>query len=265
MHLLVIDPQNDFCDPRGSLTVPGADLDMERLARLVRRLGAGLERVHVTLDSHHRLDIAHPLWWVDAAGVPPAPFTRITPDQVASGRWTTRDPLARERSLAYLRALDDGGRYPHVVWPEHCRIGSWGHGVFPPLFDALMAWERHGTPVHWVPKGDNPWTEHFSALRAEVPDPDDPSTGLHTGLLAALDDEALVLVAGEARSHCVASTVRDLVQHVEPARVVLVSDAMSDVPDPPGTTLFSDLGAALVADLRGLGARVATTAELVGS
>jgi nicotinamidase-related amidase len=29
-HLLVIDPQVDFCDPSGSLYVPGAEDDMGR-------------------------------------------------------------------------------------------------------------------------------------------------------------------------------------------------------------------------------------------
>lgn len=30
VHLLVIDPQKDFCNPNGSLFVTGADKDMDR-------------------------------------------------------------------------------------------------------------------------------------------------------------------------------------------------------------------------------------------
>jgi nicotinamidase-related amidase len=38
LHLVVIDPQYDFCDPNGSLFVPEADNDMKRLAVMVERL-----------------------------------------------------------------------------------------------------------------------------------------------------------------------------------------------------------------------------------
>lgn len=75
VHLLIIDPQNDFCDlpaqylPVDPLTgqavapalpVPGAHADMQRLARFVDATAPALSAVTVTLDSHHRLDIAHP-------------------------------------------------------------------------------------------------------------------------------------------------------------------------------------------------------------
>ena len=40
IHLVAIDPQNDFCRPDGALSVPGASADMDRLALLVHRLNA---------------------------------------------------------------------------------------------------------------------------------------------------------------------------------------------------------------------------------
>ncbi len=135
IHLLVIDPQNDFCDPRdGSLFVPGADADMGRLSAMVDRLAPKIADVHVTLDSHHPVDIAHPVFWSDGSGAHPGPFTTITVADVESGRWTTTLPSARRRALEYLRALESGGRYPHTVWPPHCIIGSAGHNVVPDLF-----------------------------------------------------------------------------------------------------------------------------------
>ena len=82
-------------------------------------------------------------------------------------------------------------------------------------------------------KGTNPWTEHYSALMAEVPDPDDPRTQLNRGLLDALDRAELLLIAGEAGSHCVKATVEDLAQHLpggKLSRVVLLTDCMSPVP-----------------------------------
>ena len=44
IQLLIIDPQNDFCDPNGALFVPGADEDMKRLASMVMRLRGRLSR-----------------------------------------------------------------------------------------------------------------------------------------------------------------------------------------------------------------------------
>ena len=73
-QLLVIDPQNDFCDlpatycPAGnapSLPVAGAHADMQRLAAFIRTQGHQLDAITVTLDSHQRFDIANPdFWWV---------------------------------------------------------------------------------------------------------------------------------------------------------------------------------------------------------
>ena len=79
IHLLIIDPQNDFCDPQhGSLYVPGADTDMQRLADMITQMKHQLCDIHVTLDSHHLIDIAHPAFWQDSLGNPPAAFTQIT-------------------------------------------------------------------------------------------------------------------------------------------------------------------------------------------
>lgn len=264
-HLLVIDPQHDFCDPTGALFVPGADADMARLADLVRRHLPRIDAIHVTLDSHHLLDVAHPAWWRDAAGTPPAPFTLVSAADLAAGRFTTADPSARERTLAYLTALEARGRYRHCIWPPHCLLGSPGHAVVPDLAAAVSGWSaaRLRRPS-WVLKGLNPWTEHFSGIEAEIPDPGDPSTSRNDALLAALATAGTVLVAGEARSHCVASTVRDLVAALDPAarrRVVLLVDAMTDVPDPPGTTLFSDLGRRFVDDMVALGVRTGRTTD----
>src|SRR4030095_17235716 len=89
IELLVIDPQVDFCDPqRGSLYVPGAEHDMNRLAAMIRRLKDKLDDIHVTLDSHHLIHIAHPIFWKDSHGQHPAVFTRISRTEAADGAWT---------------------------------------------------------------------------------------------------------------------------------------------------------------------------------
>ena len=72
-------------------------------------------------------------------------------------------------------------------------------------------------------------TEHYSALQAEVPDANDPATGLNTTLLASLASAARVVVAGEASSHCVRATVEDLAEHIAPTKIVLLADCMHPV------------------------------------
>lgn len=263
-HLLIIDPQNDFVARNGALSVAGADADMDRLAALIRRKGAQIDAIHVTLDSHRILDVSHPRWWVDASGAHPAPFTVISAADVESGRWTTADPAARDRTLAYLRTLDAGGRYPHVIWPEHCLIGDPGHNVWPALSAAIHEWERAtGRLVDFVLKGMNPWTEHFSAVRAEVPDPTDATTDVNAALVADLEAADTVLVAGEALSHCLLSTVEDLARSfADPAstrKLVLLTDATSPVGDIGGATLFADRSRAFVANMQARGMQVATT------
>lgn len=267
VELLIIDPQNDFCDPSGSLSVPGADQDMIRLADMVRRLKHKLDDIHVTLDSHRLVDISHPSWWRDRAGNPPAPFTQISTDDLKSGRWTTTQPSAYRRSLKYLEDLDKTNRYPHVIWPPHCLIGSWGHSIYPELFQALQEWEERFALVDFVTKGSNPWTEHFSAVKAEVPDPEDPTTHVNTGLIQTLEEADIILLAGEAKSHCMANTVRDIAdcfsnpKYVE--KLVLLVDATSRVPDPPGTTLFTDLTVDFMQNLTARGMKISTTTEVL--
>lgn len=248
-HLLLIDPQNDFCDlppdwlPRSPVTgelwqpalpVAGAHGDMQRAAGLVKRLGGGIDAITVTLDSHHRIDIAHPGFWLEAAsGRAPGAFTPITAAQVRAGAYLPRDAAQLDRVLAYLDALEATGRYTLMVWPVHCQMGSWGHGVHAGLQVALDAWaDRQGRSVEVVTKGENPWTEHYSALQAEVPDPADADTELNQALLAELDRFDRVLIAGEAGSHCVRATVEHLAAHLPSGKLdklVLLTDCISPV------------------------------------
>lgn len=185
-----------------------------------------------------------------------------------AGKWTTTQPGAFSRSLEYLIELEKRARYPHVIWPEHCLIGDEGHNVHPLLSEAVHEWERSRFALpDMVTKGSNPWTEHFSAVQAEVPDPEDPTTQVNTSLIETLEEADVILLAGEARSHCLANTVRDIAAAFSNPdyvrKLVLLTDATSDVADPPGTTLFTDLGSAFVRDLTAMGMKTATTTDFL--
>jgi nicotinamidase-related amidase len=276
IQLLVIDPQNDFCDlppswcPVDPLTgdrvapalpVDGAHADMQRLAALIRAGGEGLSEITVTLDSHHRVDIAHPTFWQRGDGAPVAPFTPITAAQARAGEFRPRDAAALPRALAYLDELEARGRYTLMVWPVHCEIGTWGHGVHAAVRGAYNEWEeRTLRPVRKVTKGENPWTEHYSAVMAEVPDPADPRTQLDLGLIGALDRADELLVAGEAGSHCVRATTEHIVANLpggRPDRLVLLTDCMSPVAG------FEAQQAAFLDGMRALGVRTARCTDVL--
>ena len=217
IHLLIIDPQNDFLDiPGAALPVTGAAADMTRLAKFITDKGHKLEDIHVTLDSHQLIDIAHPAWWMDANGKRPSPFTLISAADIEAGIYTPRNPAVRARTLDYAHKLEaSADHYKILVWPAHCLIGTWGHNVYSPLNDALQAWaDKEYAMVDYVTKGSNPWTEHYGALLAEVPDPKDPSTSLNTQLLEILAESDIVLVGGEASSHCVLKTVTQIADNI---------------------------------------------------
>ncbi|MBP7564810.1 MAG: isochorismatase family protein [Burkholderiaceae bacterium] len=232
--LLLIDPQNDFMDiDHAALPVAGAMADMVRVAGFIDAARSRLTDIVVTLDSHHSVGIERPALWRTGDGGAVSPFTQITAADVRGGRYTPRDAAALPRVLAYLDALEAGGRYTLMVWPAHCEIGTWGHNVEPGIRDAYARWETATLrPVCKVFKGMNPWTENYSALQAEVPDPADPATQLNTGLIASLDAADCIVIAGEASSHCVRATTEHLADHLPSGRIdklVLLQDGMSAV------------------------------------
>ncbi|HET9957084.1 MAG TPA: hypothetical protein VFQ61_21455 [Polyangiaceae bacterium] len=244
-HLLLIDPQNDFCDLPASayselnagagpaLPVAGAHQDMLRVAALIEQAGAGLTDITITLDSHQHFDIGHPSFWRHADGTAVSPFTQVTADEVRAGRIVPRRAELVARVLQYLEALESRGRYRHMVWPVHCEIGTWGHNVHASVRRAYNQWEEaYDASVAKVLKGKNPYTEHYSAVQAEVPDPGDSETDVNRELLTSLEAADRVYIAGEASSHCVKSTVEHIVQFLSPTQrknLALLSDCMSPV------------------------------------
>jgi len=283
IHLLLIDPQNDFCDiptdlqpanplvaadPQGNiariapaLPVPGAHADMIRVANLIERIGDKLYDIHVTMDSHNPLDIAHPTWWRNEKGDMPAPFTLISEDDVLNGVWRARNPLAQAHSVKYVKSLKTKGRHVLIIWPEHCLIGQWGHNVHASVADSLNTWARKRLEVvDYVTKGSNALTEHYSAVQAEVPDPSDPSTMLNSRLITTLSQADVILIAGEALSHCVASTVRDIADNFGEENIkkmVLLTDCASSVSG------FENLGEQFIADMKLLGMQTALSTDFL--
>jgi nicotinamidase-related amidase len=240
-HLLIIDPQNDFCDIAGAaLPVPGADADLQRLAGFIASHAGALASITVTLDSHATVAVERTTFWLTGAGEAVAPFTFITADQVRAGAFTPRDASLTPAVLSMLDQLAAAGRPGLVVWPVHCVTGTWGHNIHGALAESLAGWELlHQRAVRKVLKGEYPLTEHFGVFEADAPDAAVPSTLFNTALATQVSAEGvdLLLIAGQASSHCVAASYRQLAGYLKDKppksfkpRIVILSDAMSPVP-----------------------------------
>lgn len=224
--------QNDFCNPQGALFVPNADADAIRLAQFIGRHAQSIDGIILTHDTHHAIDISHPLFWTDAQGNSPDPFTTITADDVRQNRWVARESDIRQLVLQYLIQLEEQGEFPHTIWPEHCLWGSEGAATPPVLANALADWCHLGRRYRVVQKGINPYCEHFGALRANVTLTNDSSTQLNEELLQELDAYDRIYIAGEARSHCVANTLKQLLSFPHLIKkVVMLEDCMSSIPN----------------------------------
>lgn len=265
MRLLIIDPQNDFMDlPDAALPVPGAQADMHRLAGLIDTLSDRIDAIVVTLDSHAGYAIERTTFWIDASGAPVAPFTAISAADASSGRFRPRDMDLADEVQSYLQALEAGGERTLVVWPVHCVLGNWGHNIEARLARSIAQWELvRARACDKVIKGLNPMTEQYSAFRAEVPRADDPRTRLNTALLERLGQgDDLLVVAGEASSHCVAASGQDMLAQWGAARLrntVFLTDCMSPVPG------FEASAQGFLQQLRHAGVSCQSAAELMAA
>ena len=283
--LFVIDGQHDFCDPAGALYVDGAEVEAARVAAMIDRIGDGFDAIHASLDSHPRNDCAHHTAWRNQEGNAPPPFTIVTPDDVrnhvyrpAFGKaiWEGQPVTSRQWALAYTEALERDARAPLCLWPPHCQIGTQGQTVFPEImaaYDRLC--DSTGRWIDWITKGNWPWTEHYSALRADVPDSTQPQTQMNAGVIQEAAKADVIVWCGWAGSHCLKWTAEDGVNFFEPtddekaagaknefiAKCVFLEDACAAVPNVPGGPDFAQWREDFLADMDARGATISTTTD----
>lgn len=228
--LVITDPQNDFCHPEGSLYVPGAAEDMARLAEYVKRKGADVSGIFVSMDTHDRVAIFHPAFWRNAEGRHPDPFTPLSPEDFRSGKWRVASPANEAAADRTFSVMEARGIDSLMVWPEHCIVSTWGHQIAEPLHGVLSAWsETTGLAVRYVFKGENPWTDQFSMF--EGVDDTYPETAFNESFFARLSAFDRVTFAGEALSHCVQESVLSYMRRLGGAKqaVRLLVDCTSPV------------------------------------
>jgi nicotinamidase-related amidase len=263
--LLAIDVQNTFCIPEFELFVGGrsgmgAVTDNQRLCEFVYRNLGVITEIVATMDTHTAMQIFHPIFWVNAVGEHPTPAaTMISLEDVQTGRWQVNPAIApsvadgdlaalQQHALHYTRKLTANGKYPLTVWPYHSMLGGIGHALVSAVEEAFFFHSiARYRQTQFELKGNNPLTENYSVLSPEVLDGADGRSIAHknTPLIQKLLDFDAVIIAGQAKSHCVAWTVDDLlteIQAIDPAlakKVYLLEDCTSPVVV-PGVVDFTD-------------------------
>jgi nicotinamidase-related amidase len=228
--LVVIDPQNDFCDRKGSLYVDGAEDDIARLAEHIEAFGGAYSDIFVSLDSHDVVAIFHPKFWIGESGNNPAPYTAISAADLASGRWRPARAAHAPYAGGMFAAMEKKNVHSLMVWPEHCVVSTWGHGIAEPLARALAVWrDTSGAPVRYVFKGENPYTEMFSIF--EGIDDSWPDAAFNGNLYSRLASFETLVFAGEALSHCVEASVASYLSRGAPPgqKIRVLSDCTSCV------------------------------------
>ena len=209
--LLVIDEQNDFMPNIGSLGVPGADADIARLTRWMYDNLGKITRVMCSLDTHYPAMIFHPLWWIDENNRHPDPFTIISQADVANGKWRAVYGAPGE-SLTYVTKLAELGRMQLCIWPYHCIEGGTGHNLEAEFANMLYFWSAsRAIAPKLIKKGQDPRTEMYGIIRPEY----NPRNWLNQPVLTAIEQNDRVVIAGEAASHCVAETCRQILEYFQ--------------------------------------------------
>jgi nicotinamidase-related amidase len=251
--LIAIDVQNTFCMPDFELFVAGrsgngAVEDNRRLCEFIYRNLGVISQVTATLDTHQVMQIFHPIFLVNEKGENPNPLTLVSYEDVRQGRWKFNPNIAdslgidaaygQEHLLHYTQELKSKEKYDLTIWPYHVMLGSIGYALVPAVEEALFFHNiSRYSQTDFEVKGNNPLTEHYSALGPEVLDGPDGKPIAHKNgkFIQKLRANDAVIIAGQAKSHCVAWTIDDLLQDIHKVddslvqKVYLLEDCTSAV------------------------------------
>jgi len=251
--LMLIDVQNTFCIPDFELYVGGrsgrgAVEDNARLCEFIYRNLASISHITATMDTHMTMQVFHAIFFVDRDGNHPGPYTDIHASELRDGTWRFNPALAHEYNLApeygqqmmihYAETLEQNGKYALTIWPYHAMLGGIGHALVSAVEEALFFHSiARNTQYEIEVKGNKPFTEYYSAIGPEVlTGPMGESLGTYsTKFIEQLQQFDKLIIAGQAKSHCVAWTVSDLLNDINATdpdlakKVYLLEDCSSPV------------------------------------
>jgi nicotinamidase-related amidase len=251
--LMLIDVQNTFCIPEFELYVGGrsgrgAVEDNTRLCEFIYRNLGRITHVTATMDTHKTMQVFHAIFFVDKDGEHPAPYTDIHASEIRDGKWTFNPVLADQFGIApdygqqmmihYTEELEKKSKYALTIWPYHAMLGGIGHALVSSIEEAIFfhSIARVAQPDIEI-KGDKPFTENYSVIGPEVlTGPMGETLGTHNQkFIEQLQQFDKLVIAGQAKSHCVAWTVSDLLEDIAlldlelAKKVYLLEDCTSPV------------------------------------
>lgn len=227
--LLAIDMQNDFMES-GALAVPGSHQDVENTCRFIYNNMNKLTRIAVSLDTHQPQQIFHPIWWIDENGNPPAPFTIISAKDVEEGTWQA--VYKPKESLEYVKQLESLGKKQLCIWTYHCLEGTFGAALetqFSKMVYAHSVIKKSITQR--LVKGKDPLSEMYGIIKPEY----DSKHYINLQFLNQLENYDKIIIAGQAKSHCVLESVKQILEHFHDreditSKVYILEDCMSSIP-----------------------------------
>lgn len=259
IKLMLIDLQNTFCVEGYELFVTGAVEDNDRVCQFIYRNMAYITQIACTLDTHWPQQVFHPVFWIDQSGNHPDPGTVITTDDIQSRRWVVNPgvaffvaggnlPYLEKHALHYVKSLESSGKYALTIWPYHGMLGGIGHALVSSIHEACFFHDlvrKAGTD--YQVKGGNLLTENYSVIAPEVTEQwnGEPLGQINAMFFENLISHDYVVIAGQAKSHCVAWTIDDILKRIQtqdPAlakKIYLLEDCTSPVII-PGVVDFTD-------------------------
>lgn len=205
--LLCIDVQNDFIEG-GSLPVSGSIGDVERITRFIYNNMNGITDIMCSMDTHYPFHIFFPSWWKNSDGDSPDPYTIITYDDVSRGVWRPVYGNLAD-SLTYLQKLEEQAKKNLCIWTYHCLHGTEGFEL-ESQFSKMVYF--HATARKTIPriihKGTDFYSEMYGIIRAEY----SKKNLKNTRVLNAFQEYDEIYVVGEAASHCLLESVKQIAE-----------------------------------------------------
>lgn len=221
--LLIIDPQNDFMED-GNLAVKGAGNDILNLTTFIYNNLRKIDKIKVSLDSHTYKQIFSQIWWEDEDGNHPDLYTIIDQDS------QYKPVFYKEHSMKYLKHLAENDK-ELIIWPYHCLLGTFGHNIEANLENMLSYFSLvTKKTVEKITKGSNPLSEMYGIFKEEF---SDANAKINPMLAKAYGKYENIIVAGEAKSHCVLETVKQMCEfyafdHFN-SNIIILEDCMSSI------------------------------------
>jgi nicotinamidase/pyrazinamidase len=240
--LFCVDIQNDFVLPGAPLQVNGAVQSAKNLEKFLIKNIFNIDEIVCTLDSHQRLHIAHPDFWIDKNGNNPKPFTVISLDDINKGIWKSSIKSLEAHAVKYVEYIEKNKSKKLTIWPLHCLIGTTGNAIVENIINAVYDWEgkRKAKAIFHV-KGSVIGTEHYGALIAEMVLPQYEETALCGSIIKLFKEYDRIFIAGQAKDYCVMETLRQIVDVLGEdylKNFIILNDAMDCINETPEVNNF---------------------------